>query len=66
MLKIVVDYDLCEGNAYCVKAAPAVFRVDENDHLQLLMASAPEEMRARVERAVRTCPKRAVSFVEEE
>ncbi|MFI5297025.1 MAG: ferredoxin [Polyangiales bacterium] len=64
-MKVVVDWDLCEGNAYCVKAAPAVFRVDEKDMLQILLESPPEEQRARVERAVRTCPKRAIKIVEE-
>jgi ferredoxin len=64
-MKIVVDWDLCEGNAYCVKAAPTIFRVDENDMLQLLIESPPEELRARAERAVRTCPKRAIVIVEE-
>lgn len=63
-MKIVVDWDLCEGNAYCVKAAPTIFRVDAQDKLHLLIEAPAEELRARAERAVRTCPKRAISIVE--
>ena len=65
MLKIVVDFDLCEGNAYCVKAAPSVFKVDDKDMLDILTPTVPEDMRARVERAARACPKRAITIVEE-
>ena len=64
-MKVVVDWDLCEGNAYCVKAAPTMFRVDANDKLEVLIESPPEELRARAERAARTCPKRAISIVED-
>jgi ferredoxin len=63
-MKVVIDWDRCEGNALCAKAAPAVFRVDENDQMQVILDAPPEEMRARVERAVRACPKRAISIVE--
>ena len=32
-MKVVVDFDLCEANAVCMKVCPEVFEVDENDFL---------------------------------
>lgn len=61
-MKIVVDYDLCEANAICMDIAPEIFKVDENDELQLLVENPPEELRSRVEEAVRLCPRQAISI----
>ena len=36
-VKIVMDWDRCEGNAMCVRAAPEVFKVDDKDMLQILV-----------------------------
>jgi len=59
-MKIVVDYDLCEANALCQKAAPAVFRVEDDDTLTVLIESPDESQRAGVEEAVRLCPRQAI------
>jgi ferredoxin len=61
-MKIIVDSDLCEANAQCVKVAPDVFRLDDEDKLHLLIAEIPEERRAQMETAVRKCPRRALSI----
>lgn len=61
-MKIVVDYDLCEANAICMDIAPEIFKVDENDELQLLVENPPEGLRSRVEEAVRLCPRQAISI----
>ena len=61
-MKIVVDYDLCEANAICMDIAPEIFKVDENDELQILVEKPPEELRSRVEEAVRLCPRQAISI----
>jgi ferredoxin len=61
-MKIVVDYDLCEANAICMDIAPEIFKVDENDELQILVENPPEELRSRVEEAVRLCPRQAISI----
>ena len=34
-MKIAVDYDLCEANAVCMRKAPEVFRVDDDDNLDI-------------------------------
>ena len=65
MKRIVVDYDLCEANAVCMKIAPDVFRVDAQDKLHLLVEHPAAEALERVEKAVRRCPKGALSLVDE-
>jgi ferredoxin len=59
-MRIVVDYDLCESNALCMTAAPEVFEVRDDDFLYVLQDEPSEELRAKVEEAVRRCPKQAI------
>lgn len=64
-LKVVVDRDLCESNAVCVGHAPEVFEVDAEDKLRLLREDVPTDALDRVQKAVRCCPKGALSLVGE-
>ena len=64
-MRVVVDFDVCESNAICMRTAPEVFLVDDDDNLQILQENPPEELRAKVEQAVRGCPKQAISLLEE-
>src|SRR4051812_44231349 len=61
-MKVVVDFDLCESNALCMAAAPEVFEVRDDDFLYVLQDEPGEELRAKVEEAVRRCPKQAISI----
>ena len=61
-MKVTVDYDLCESNAVCMGIAPEVFEVRDDDMLYILQENPPEELRARVEEAVRRCPKQALTL----
>jgi ferredoxin len=61
-MRVVVDFDLCESNALCMAAAPEVFEVREDDFLYVLDENPPEALREKVEAAVRTCPKHAISI----
>jgi ferredoxin len=61
-MRVVVDYDLCESNALCMGVAPEVFEVRDDDNLYILDENPPEEMRDKVEQAVRLCPKAAISI----
>ena len=63
-MRIVVDFDLCESNALCMAAAPEVFEVRDDDFLYVLQEEPPEELRAKVEAAVRACPKAAITIVD--
>ena len=62
--KVVVDFDLCESNAICMGIAPEVFEVRDDDFLYLLTETPGEELRAKVDEAVRRCPKQAISIAE--
>jgi len=61
-LRVIVDYDLCEANANCMRAVPEVFKLDDDDKLHLLQEKPPESLWASVEKAVRLCPKGALSL----
>ncbi len=65
MKKIKVDFDLCESNAMCEALAPDHFQVDDDDFLQILDENVTEEQLAIVEQAVASCPKSAISLIEE-
>ena len=61
-MKVVVDYDLCEANARCMQACPEVFYVDDEDNLHLKQESFDEALKAKVEEAVRLCPRQAIKI----
>lgn len=63
-VKVKIDTSLCEGHAKCMEAAPAVFEVRDDDLSHLLVESIPDDQRPMVERAVRTCPRAAISVEE--
>jgi ferredoxin len=63
-MRIVVDYDLCEANAVCVKTAPDMFRVDESDKMHLIVAEPSGDQIEKAKAAVRRCPRRALTLVE--
>jgi len=65
MKKIKVDFDLCESNAMCEALAPDHFEVDDDDFLQILDDTVTEKNQSNVEQAVASCPKSAISIVEE-
>ena len=64
-IRIVVDYDLCEANAACQKTAPDMFQVDDKDKLHLLVSHPSEAQMDLANAAVRRCPRRALSLVDE-
>jgi ferredoxin len=59
-MRVVVDTALCEGNAVCANVAPEVFVVGDDDLAQVKLEPVPEALRARVEAAVRRCPRQAL------
>jgi len=46
-MRVIVDMDLCEGNAVCEHHAPEVFKVNEDDKSQVLIERPGEELRAK-------------------
>jgi ferredoxin len=63
--RIVVDRDLCESNAVCVRTAPSLFVIDDSDKMRLLVERPAAEQLDGAKAAVRRCPRRALSLVEE-
>ncbi|MHB1787280.1 MAG: ferredoxin [Acidimicrobiales bacterium] len=61
-MKVVVDYNVCESNAICMGVAPEVFEVRDDDNLYVLNEHPAPELRAKVEEAVRRCPKQAITL----
>src|ERR1041384_5620066 len=63
-MKIVVDRDRCHANMVCMRTAPEAFLVDESDQLHVLVEEVRPELLPKVERAVKLCPRGALSLVE--
>ncbi len=61
-MKVIVDHSLCEGHAKCMDNAPEVFEVRDDDRSYTLLEEIPEELRAKVERAVNVCPRAAITL----
>lgn len=56
-MKVLVDYDLCEGHGECVVAAPEVFDLDEAGEKVVVLQEEPTEaLREQVVEAVKICP----------
>jgi sterol 14-demethylase len=65
-LRVRVDLDLCQGHGVCVSEAPEVFALDPKEIKVRVLDERPgPALRARVEAAVRHCPTRAISIVED-
>ncbi len=63
-MKVILDTAKCEGFACCVVAAPEVFDFDDQRNIAVLLDDSPsEEMRSKVEEAVRVCPVQAIALV---
>jgi sterol 14alpha-demethylase len=63
-MRIVIDWDLCQGHGNCMGEAPEVFEVDESGKLTVLLDEPPEELRSKVELAARYCPTSAIAIEE--
>lgn len=66
IIRIRVDRSLCESNEVCVGLCPEVFRIDEGGTMALITQTPTAALRAKVEEAVRSCPRQALSLVQEE
>ncbi len=63
-MKVVVDYDLCEANALCMRSAPEIFRVEEDDTLTVLIDVVPDNLKEKAQEAARLCPRQAITYEE--
>lgn len=59
-MRVEVDLDRCEGNAICVKLAPQLFQLDEDDYSVVQLDPVPAELEALAARAIEECPRAAL------
>ena len=61
-MKVIVDFEKCSSNAVCVGIAPQVFEVRDDDFLYIIDERPSEELRSKIEEAVRSCPTGAITI----
>jgi ferredoxin len=64
-MRVVVDFDRCMSNAVCMDVAPEIFEVRSDNFLYILDERPAEELRGKLEDAVRRCPTQAISIAED-
>ncbi|MBI2766479.1 MAG: ferredoxin [Chloroflexi bacterium] len=64
-MKVQVNRDMCEGHGKCQSAAPEIFELRDDEISYVLVDEVPAESVARVEAAIRLCPRQAISWVKE-
>jgi ferredoxin len=60
-MRVVVDRDRCEGNAVCVRVAPSLFVLDDDDYATVIADPVPSDQEALAEEAIAECPRAALS-----
>jgi ferredoxin len=65
MIRVNVNRETCEGYANCVRAAPDVFDLDDDDLVVLKQEQAGDEQLAKVRRATYDCPTESISFTDD-
>ena len=60
-MRVVVNLDRCEGNAFCVNIAPEVFQLSDDEYAVVITDPVPAEQVTLVEQAIAACPRAALS-----
>ena len=63
-MKVQVNHDKCEGHGKCQQAAPEVFELRNDDLSYVLVEDVAGVLVEKVERAIRLCPRQAISWVQ--
>ncbi len=64
-MQVRIDPEQCEGHGRCQVTAPEVFRLYTEGYGQVALDDVPDNLRTKVERAIRLCPKQAIAWVRE-
>ena len=59
-MHVVVDRDRCEGNAFCVRIAPDVFALDDDEYATVIADPVPVELETLAQQAITDCPRAAL------
>jgi ferredoxin len=63
-MRVTVDHDRCEGHGKCQMSAPEVFELRADDLSYVKLEEIPAELKEKVDRAIRLCPRQAINWVE--
>ena len=62
-MKVIVDPLRCDAHGVCVDACPEVFALDDDEDVVRVLQEEPDEsLRESLQRAVRMCPKAAITL----
>lgn len=61
-MKVVVDFEVCQSHGLCMQTAPEVFELRDDGFLYILQENPPEQLRKKIEIAVRECPTGAIKL----
>jgi ferredoxin len=61
-MRIVVDKEVCTGQAMCESIAPDLFRVAGGSQVDILLAVVPEDRLSQAKLAVSCCPNGALEL----
>jgi ferredoxin len=64
-MKVLVNTKACSGHARCVAVAPDVFVLNSDGYNETAEATVRPGCEAQARRALRACPERAISLVED-
>ncbi len=60
-MRVTIDHQRCEGHEKCQSIAPEIFEVRSDAYSYVKLEEIPEGLRPKVDRAVRLCPRQAIS-----
>lgn len=60
-MRVVVNRDRREGNAFCVNIAPEVFQLDDDEYAVVMTDPVPVEQEPLAKQAIEACPRAALS-----
>ncbi len=62
-MRVVIEYDICQGHQACAIVAPDVFGSDEiGNGVVLIAGDLPAELHELTRRAQRNCPEHAITI----
>lgn len=65
-MRVKVDGDLCQGHNRCIAVAPEIFEADDLGYSHAKNGGlVPKELEEKARLAVRNCPERAITIVED-
>jgi ferredoxin len=63
-MRVLIDRDLCQGNAVCTFRSPAVFELGDDELAAITRERLEPDDLPSVESAIRACPMQAISLGE--